>query len=134
MTSFNSINNSVSLHSVSMLAPWKESYDKPSVHCMLSFQTCPTLCNPMDCSPLALLSRGFSRQEYWSGLPCPPPGDLPKPGIKPASLKSPASSSRFFSFLEKEMATHSSILAWRIPWTKEPGRLKFMGLQESDMT
>ena len=31
------------------------------------------------------LSMGFSRQEYWSGLPCPPPGDLPKPGIKPRS-------------------------------------------------
>ena len=31
--------------------------------------------------------------------------------------------------LEKEMATHSSILAWRIPWTKEPGRLQSMGLQ-----
>ena len=30
----------------------------------------------------------FSRQEYWSGLPCPPPGDLPDPGIKPASLMS----------------------------------------------
>ena len=32
------------------------------------------------------LSKGFSRQEYWSGLPCPPPGDLPDPGIEPASL------------------------------------------------
>ena len=38
----------------------------------------------------ALLSMGFPRQEYWSGLPCPPPGDLPDPGIKPASLMSPA--------------------------------------------
>ena len=36
--------------------------------------------------------------------------------------------------LEKEMATHSSILAWRIPWTEEPGRLQSMGLQESGMT
>ena len=33
----------------------------------------------------ASLSMGFSRQEYWCGLPCPPPGDLPNPGIKPAS-------------------------------------------------
>ena len=33
---------------------------------------------------------GFSRQEFWSGLPCPPLGDLPNPGIKPASLMSPA--------------------------------------------
>ena len=36
--------------------------------------------------------------------------------------------------LEKEMATYSSILAWRIPWTEEPGRLQSMGLQELDMT
>ena len=36
--------------------------------------------------------------------------------------------------LEKEMATHSSILAWRIPWTEEPDGLQSMGLQESDMT
>ena len=33
----------------------------------------------------APLSMGFSRQEYWSGLPCPPPGDLPDPGIEPGS-------------------------------------------------
>ena len=32
------------------------------------------------------LSMGFSRQEYWSGLPCPPPGDVPDPGIEPRSL------------------------------------------------
>ena len=38
----------------------------------------------------APLSMGFSRQEHWSGLPCPPPGDLPDPGIKPASLAAPA--------------------------------------------
>ena len=36
--------------------------------------------------------------------------------------------------LEKEMATHSSILAWRIPWTEEPGRLQSIGFQESDTT
>ena len=36
--------------------------------------------------------------------------------------------------LEKEMATHSSILAWEIPWTEEPGKLQSMGSQESDMT
>ena len=38
----------------------------------------------------APLSMGSSRQGYWSGLPCPPPGDLPDPGIKPASLMFPA--------------------------------------------
>ena len=36
--------------------------------------------------------------------------------------------------LEKEMATHASIFAWRIPWTEEPGRLQSMGSQESDTT
>jgi len=45
----------------------------------------------------APLSIGFSRQEYWSGLPCPPPGDLSDPGIKPASLKSPALAGGFFT-------------------------------------
>ena len=38
----------------------------------------------------APLSMGFSRQEHWRGLPCPPPGDLPDPGVQPASLTSPA--------------------------------------------
>ena len=45
----------------------------------------------------APLSIGFSRQEYWSGLPYPAPGDLPDPGIKPVSLKSPALPGRFFT-------------------------------------
>ena len=45
----------------------------------------------------APLSMGFSRQEYWGGLPCPPPGDLPDPGIKPTSLPSPALVGGFFT-------------------------------------
>ena len=45
----------------------------------------------------APLSMGFSRQEYWNELPCPPPGDLPNPGIKPESLKSPALAGGFFT-------------------------------------
>ena len=40
---------------------------------------------------------GFSRQEYWSGLPCPPPEDLPDPGVKPESLMSPALADRFLT-------------------------------------
>ena len=39
-----------------------------------------------------------------------------------------------FHALDKEMATHSSVLAWRIPWTEKPGRLQSMGSTESDMT
>ena len=50
-------------------------------------QSCLTLCDLVDCSHQALLSMGFSKHEYWSGLPCPPPRDLPDPGIE---LKSPA--------------------------------------------
>ena len=42
-------------------------------------------------------SMGFSRQENWSGLPCPPAVDLPRPGIEPASLMSPAPAGRFFT-------------------------------------
>ena len=42
------------------------------------------------------LSMGFSRQEYWSGVPFPSPGDLSNPGIEPASLVSPALASGFF--------------------------------------
>ena len=45
----------------------------------------------------APLSMGFSRQEYWSGLPWPPPGDLPDTGIKPASLVSAAVAGRLFT-------------------------------------
>ena len=44
----------------------------------------------------APLSKGFSTQEKWSGLPCPPPGDLPNPGIEPVSPASPALAGRFF--------------------------------------
>ena len=45
----------------------------------------------------APLSVGFSRQEYCSGLPCPPPGDLPDPGIEPESLMSPALAGGFLT-------------------------------------
>ena len=159
------------------------------------------LSNSLQAQPNRLLYPwGFSRQKYWSGLPCPPPGDLTNPGIKPRSPtlqvhsllseppgkpenmgvgslslrrrqwhptpvllpgKSHGWRSRvgcspwgheesdtterlhfhfsfflFFFFstftfhfnaLEKEMATHSSVLAWRIPGIGEPGGLPSMG-------
>ena len=50
----------------------------------------------MDCSPQVAVSMGFSRQEYLSGLPFPPPEDLPNPGIKPTFPESPALVGRFF--------------------------------------
>ena len=52
-------------------------------------------------------------------------GDLHKSGVQPLGQEDP---------LEKEMATHCSILAWEIPWIEEPGRLQFMGSQKSDTT
>ena len=48
-------------------------------------QSCPTLCDPVDCSLPGFSVHGFPRQEYWSGLPFPSPGDLPDPGIEPGS-------------------------------------------------
>ena len=60
-------------------------------------QFCSTLCNPMDVALQALLSMGFSRQEYQSGLSSPSPGDLPDPGIKPAFLASLALAGGFFT-------------------------------------
>ena len=60
--------------------------------CVQSRQSCLTLGDPMDSvARQAPLSMGFSRQEYWSGLPWPPPGDLPDSGIKLPSLQSPSS-------------------------------------------
>ena len=47
-------------------------------------KSCPTRCDPHGLQPARLLCPcGFSRQEHWSGLPCPPPGDLPNLGFKP---------------------------------------------------
>ena len=130
----------------------------------------------------APLSMGFSRQESWSGLPCPPPGDLPNPGFESVCLMALALPSRFFTTtpsakpmlffilskyiylwisvswvvlviknplpmqemqetqvqspgwedpLKGEMATHSSILACKIPWTEKPGDLQSTGHKET---
>ena len=61
--------------------------------CMLSH----ALCNPWTVALQAPLSMGFSRQEYWNRLPCPPSDDLPNSGIEPVTLMSPALASRFFT-------------------------------------
>ena len=61
---------------------------------VLVAQSCPTLCDPMDCNPPGFSVHRISQQEYWSGLPFPSPGDLPNPGIK---LGSPALQADFFT-------------------------------------
>ena len=61
------------------------------VSCILLFVT------PWTVARQAPLSMGFSRQQYWSGLLFPTPGDLPDPGMEPVSLASPALAGRFFT-------------------------------------
>ena len=56
----------------------------------LAAKSCPTIATPWTVACQASLSMGFSRQEYWHGLPFPSPGYLTDPGIKPISFKSPA--------------------------------------------
>ena len=72
------------------------------------------LCNPMDYSPPGSSVHGFPRQEYWSRLPCPPPGDLPDPGIEPKSLMSPAFADGFFttSFSWEPLIQFKPLLFW----------------------
>ena len=67
------------------------------VHACSVAQSYPILCDAMDCSLPSSSVHAISQQEYWSGLPFPPPGDLPDPGIKPASPASPALAGRFFT-------------------------------------
>ena len=60
-------------------------------------KSCPALATPWTVAGHAPLSMGFPRQEYWSGLPFPSPGDLPDPGIKSISPVAPALAGRFFT-------------------------------------
>ena len=68
----------------------------PTLYCAQLFAT------PWNVACQAPLPRGSSRQEYWSGLPFPPPGDLPDPGIEPKSPVSPASPALAGSFSTTE--------------------------------
>ena len=70
-----------------------------------------TLCTVIRWAPL---STGFSRQEYWSGLPFPPPGDLPDPAIEPTSPVAPALAGRFFTIEPpgKSTVTLFSLFIW----------------------
>ena len=87
-------------------------------------------------------SMGFSRQEYWNGVPKALLAIKPTPSIRaslmaqmvknpPAMQETQVRSLGQEYPMEKGMATHSSILAWRIPWTEEPGRLQSIGSQRS---
>ena len=93
--------------------------------CVLVAQSCLTLCDPVDCSHQAPLSMGFSKQEYWSGLPFFPPWDLPSPGIEPESPALQAD-----SWLRNVQMTVQStyLLGWT--WQKEARLLEISFLKE----
>ena len=79
----------------------------------------PTLCDPMDCSPPGSSVHGLSQAKYWSGLPCPPPGDLPDPGIDPRCPVSPVLTGGCFPSAPPEKAGKSlSSFLWG--WPKCP--------------
>ena len=114
-------------------------------------QSCPTLCDPMDCSLPGCSVHGILQARILEWVAMPSFRGLPDPGIEPASLMSPVlawaslvahmvknlpamQETRVRSLggedpLEQEMTTHSSILAWRIPWTEEPCGIQSMGSQ-----
>ena len=76
----------------------KEVNNNDMYACLLShFSRAQLFETYMNCSRQVPLSMGFSRQEYCSGLPCPPPGDLPDPGTESVSLMSPELAGGFFT-------------------------------------
>ena len=76
----------------------RETSNNTTHVCVLSCFSCLQICVTLwTIACPALLSMGFSRQGYWSELTCLPPGDLPNPGIEPASLISPALTGGFFT-------------------------------------
>ena len=78
--------------------PWfKIPTEQVSPVCAKSFQLCLLFAMLWAVARQAPLSLGFSRQEYWNGLPCPSPGDRPDPGIKSTSLATPALAGEFFT-------------------------------------
>ena len=81
-------------------SPWgrKESDTTEQLHFHFKLlQSCSTLWTVWTVAGQIALSVGFSRQEYWSGVPYPPSGDLPNPGIEPGFLMSPALAAGFFT-------------------------------------
>ena len=85
------------IKSLNKVSPEGRYLNVIKVICSKSLQSCLILCNPVTVTHQTPLSMGFSKQEYWSGLPCPPPEDLPNPGIEPTSLMSLALAGAFFT-------------------------------------
>ena len=91
----------------------------------------------MDVARQAPLSIEFPRKEYWSALPCPTPGDLPEPGIKPASLASPALASRFLTSsttrLARNQRGHAHVLVCSSIMVDGPGGVSLTVFSSTDV-
>ena len=107
--------NQARQHHVQLCGQWARGSDSPNIWWLLMVQdpcvpvcsltqSCPALCNPMDYSLPGSSVHGILQARYWSGLPCPPPGDLPEPGMEPASLVSPVLTGGFFTGKPSEKA------------------------------
>ena len=83
---------------------------------VLITQSCPTLCDPMDCVPPGSSVLGISQARIRSGLPFPSPGDFPDPGLKLASFVSPALAGRF-SHWKVKVKSLSHVQLLPTPWT-----------------
>ena len=124
---------------------------------MYMFSHVQLFATPWTVACQAPLSLGFPRQKYWSRLPFPPPGHQflldfstgfpsPQTSLVAQTVKRLSTMQETWvrslgqeDLLEKEMVAHSSILAWKIPWTMEPGRLlprrsQRVGTRLSDFT
>ena len=88
-----------------------------SLSCVRLFAT------PWTVAHQALLSMGFPRQEYWSGLPFPPPGTLPDPVIEPKSLASPALAGGFFTTKDKSKFLEHLFFFFQNKYLIMPGKL-----------
>ena len=77
---------------------------------------CAQLSLPL-CNPIRLLSMGFSKQEYWNVLPFPSPGNLPNPGIEPASLVSPALAGSFCRTKQTNICFLLTVTV-QVPWRR----------------
>ena len=93
-----------------MLTFMKMSSDHTSI--LTSLQSYPTLCDPMDCSPPSSSIHGILQARIQSGLPCPPPGDLPNPEIKPESLTSFLLAGGFFT----TSTTYKKYITFQTGW------------------
>ena len=100
------------INSVVIVSATQQSIPIIHILCMHSesLQSWPTFWDPRTVAHQVPMSMGFSRQEYWSGLPCPLPGDLPNPGNGSASLMSPALAGGFFTTSANWEVLRGSIL------------------------